>query len=87
MSCSLYHKSNGGYSAIYNWYPKDRQWWTTGFQPDEYMWNHDELGQIASVKFDDSDMYSAFKREYDNHIIEGSRIVFDDNKYKVWLIW
>ena len=86
MSCSLYHKTNDGYSTIYNWYPKDRQWWTTGFQPDEYGWNQDELGQIASVKFDDPDMYDAFKGFY-NVSDERKNIVFDDEENRVWLVW
>lgn len=31
-------------------------------------------------------IYDNEEEALDNHIIEGSRMVFDDNKYKVWLI-
>ncbi|MDE6253165.1 MAG: VWA domain-containing protein [Lachnospiraceae bacterium] len=87
MSCSLYHVSGGGsYRTLYNWYPQERQWWSTGFVPDEVLIKQEELIQVSSVELPTEAMYNKFKRDYKN-TERAKEMIFDDEEMKVWLVW
>ena len=86
FSCSLYQRTGeAAYSSLYNWYPQEYQWWTTGFVPDEKEINHKNFIQITSIEFPTKDMYDSFRMKIYNS--SESEILFDDEELKVWLVW
>lgn len=87
MSCSLYHVlGEGSYRTLYNWYPQERQWWVTGFVPDEVLIKEEELRQVSSVELPTKAMYDKFKDKWEGKN-ESKELVFDDEEMKVWVIW
>lgn len=87
MSCSLYHVlGEGSYRTLYNWYPQERQWWVTGFVPDEVLIKEEELRQVSSVELPTEAMYNKFKYIWKN-TEQAREMIFDDEEMKVWLAW
>ena len=87
MNCSLYEaKEKNTYSPIYNWYPQQNQWWTTGFAPNHDKIDSKKMRQISSVQFSTKGMYDAFKKSVGGEI-EDEEIIFDEYEMKVWFVW
>ena len=69
------------------WYPTDRQWWITGFNPNETYHGAEKQYMVGSVCFiGHYDMYKTFKEK--RKASDLSRFtVFDDKNKTVWISW
>lgn len=61
MTLKLEHKTKG---TLFDWQPKDKQWWITGFDPKTQNVNRDVLKATYSVEFTDINMYNCFNNEW-----------------------
>ncbi len=92
MTLSLYNRVGGsGYHNIYNWAPRQNQWWVTGFAP-HYPDPHPEIMvSVCSVDLHDRpSMFNAISnrgnaRYYDQ--LTAENLIFDYNTQTVWLQW
>lgn len=90
MTLYLYnYHSKDDIETVFNWEPKDEQWWITGFNPKFTEPVPEEMVVIGTIDFSSNKyVYNSFKNarcEY--HKISENNIVFDDENYKVWVIW
>ena len=61
MTLKLEHKTKG---TLFDWCPKEKQWWITGFDPKVQNVNRDELKDTYSVEFANTQWYECFKNEW-----------------------
>lgn len=47
--------------CIVHYYPTEKQWWITAFNPDHLMVDANDLTAYLGVRFSNRDMYEAFK--------------------------
>ena len=91
----LLENSFGFIQSSFHWYPKDSQWWITGFDYSKHRVNADSLVNIGYLDFSgDTDMFeSIINSEHCDDFynkpetkISDSMIFDTENKF-VWLIW
>lgn len=90
MSLFLYnYHSKDEIENVFSWRPEKKQWWITGFNPKFKEPNPKEMVSIGTIDLsDDRSLYNAFRNNIKNFDRIGeSNIVFDDESYKVWIIW
>ena len=93
MTLSLYnYQNNGTYENVFNWVPKDDQWWITGFNPKYTEPNPDIMVSVASVDLSGyPDFYKALVQADENtdyhNDIQGKHLVFDEKTKTVWIQW
>ncbi len=80
---------------IFAYEPYGKQWWITGFNPNFYNPDVNDMMMVGVIdlKDDKEDVYDAIKKkiEYDeiNKKSKETRdkIYLEDNYKKIWLIW
>lgn len=89
MTLSLYQDNhNQSYEKIFNWAPKDGQWWITGFNNNYMFPNSENLVSIGSINFEGhEDMYRSLKDEILNDPDLREYMIFDNENKTAWLIW
>lgn len=88
MSLNLYNMDNGNLKNLFCWAPYERQWWITGFCPNEESPIAENLVSLGSIDLSDhKGMYNALKTEVNDNNHLKNYMIFDDIEYTVWLIW
>ena len=90
MTLYLYnYHSEDDIETVFNWEPKDEQWWITGFNPEFTEPVPEEMVVIGSIDFSSNkEVYNSFRKGPVRFVnMDGNNIVFDDENYKVWVIW
>ena len=94
MQMYLYEKTDNGYKTIFQWEPKNPQWWIASFDPTTYDVNVKNTVLVAMVDFsgsvdgvDINYMYKALKDTVMKKSSAKDFLIFDDEEQKVWVIW
>jgi len=81
MTLGLY--DNKG-NMIFDWNPKEKNWWITGFNPDYQNVKASNLTLYGTINFSENkDMWKAFFDKYNGN----SMFWFDKTQYKVNIKW
>ena len=86
MTLSLYNMHDNHMENVFFWAPDEPQWWATGFNPHCTKPEPDDMVMICSVDFSDKpEMYDSVKKAKDQK--QNAELIFDDNRYTVWIIF
>ncbi|SEW33557.1 DUF4474 domain-containing protein [[Clostridium] fimetarium] len=85
MKLSLYnYYSKNNIQNIFNWSPKVKQWWVTGFNANFKNPNPDVMVSIGSIDFSGHEsIFNELKRSYNGN----DNMIFDENGHTLWISW
>ena len=93
MELYLYNYENSKeIENIFSWQPETKQWWITGFNPNEYIPDPNRMVCIASVDFSGNEEFFDAIINPDNREMYGNdlfdeQLIFDESTSTVWFQW
>ena len=86
MRKQIYQK---GVQSILQWYPTEKQWWVTGFNPQHLREEVDVHKQvmIGNVTFKSENMYNAFANKFNRSNKISDYFTYDKDNKTVWIMW
>jgi hypothetical protein len=89
MSLNLYnYYSSTNIEPIFNWAPKEDQWWITGFNPGFDNPSAAGMAVLGSIDFSSKpEVYLSIKAETLKESSLKKHVVFDDDDSIMWLVW
>ena len=99
MRMSIYNKTSGGYDSVLSWFPRDYQWWITGFNYHMLDPHVNQMYMVTEINFSDSHhlqasngpmktMYKDFKAAMRlSQEPDSNYVVFDDKRMIAYIIW
>ena len=89
MTLNLYnYYGENNIQKVFNWNPKYKQWWVTGFNTEYHNVDVKKQVLIGSVNFDEHiDMYNSLKEPTVLNSPMYDYIYFDDNTKTIWICW
>lgn len=90
MTLSLYnYYSEENIECIFNWAPKDKQWWITGFNPEFDDPNEEDMVLIGKIDFSGyEELYRGLELSIEaKYTYLRDNILFDTDNYIVWVVW
>ncbi|MDR1638430.1 MAG: DUF4474 domain-containing protein, partial [Clostridiales bacterium] len=89
MTLNLYnYHSAASIEPVFNWAPKEDQWWITGFNPEFDNPSTADMVVLGSVDFSSrTDVYESMKKETLKEASLKKHVVFDDEDSIMWLVW
>ena len=84
MTLSLYN-CNYGVQSILQWYPTEKQWWVTGFNPQNLREEVDVHKQVMICRIDLSENVDMYDALFEAAItLDAEDIVDEEGEYKVY---